>query len=249
METTHQLSDTTQPAGTIAPAYLWIGQRTQLQVEAERYLQTLFCSTKNSCNVCPPCRQISQRQFHAISWWTPEKQYSVDDIDDLLARLRFANDPGSQFFFVLERADALPPACANRLLKSIEEPPTGYHFLLLAERRDMVLPTIRSRCIVRSWYADEEIGEHHQFIAEFTSKEQANPLVFLSALETAELNEHNSVAVLDAIMSYWVAELKQNNSRAHEVMAIVQHAYVVLPMPGSAKLFWKNLYLQLRRLD
>ena len=170
METTHQLFGPTQFVGTVAPAHLWIGPRTQLQVEAERYLQEIFCATKNNCNICPPCRQISQRQFHAISWWSPEKQYSVDDIDELLARPGFANDPGTQFFFVLERADALPPACANRLLKSIEEPPAGYHFLLLAERRDMVLPTIRSRCMVRSWYSDEEVGEHQQFIAEFKQR-------------------------------------------------------------------------------
>ncbi len=43
-------------------------------------------------------------------------------------------------------ADALNPAAANALLKTLEEPPPGVHFLLGAHRLDAVLPTIRSRC-------------------------------------------------------------------------------------------------------
>ena len=43
-------------------------------------------------------------------------------------------------------ADALNPAAANALLKTLEEPPPGVHFLLGAHRLDALLPTIRSRC-------------------------------------------------------------------------------------------------------
>lgn len=43
-------------------------------------------------------------------------------------------------------ADALNPAAANALLKTLEEPPLGVQFLLGAHRIDALLPTIRSRC-------------------------------------------------------------------------------------------------------
>lgn len=43
-------------------------------------------------------------------------------------------------------ADALNPAAANALLKTLEEPPPGVQFLLAAHRLDALLPTIRSRC-------------------------------------------------------------------------------------------------------
>ncbi len=258
METNHLISQTAPSSGiTIPPAQLWLGPKIQLQAEAERSVQQLFCAVNESeehsnsagpCNICVPCRQIAQHQFHALSWWAPEKQYSVDDIDELLARLRFANDPGARFFFVLEHADALPPACANRLLKSIEEPPAGYHFILLAQRKDAVLPTIQSRCIVRSWYNDEELGECATFIAEFTTKTEASPIAFLAALDAAELNEHNSLRILDAIMHYWSGEFTSGNSRAELILNQLHHAYTVPPMPGSAKLFWKNLYLRMSSL-
>ncbi|MGC9183907.1 MAG: DNA polymerase III subunit delta' [Thiomonas sp.] len=43
-------------------------------------------------------------------------------------------------------ADALNPAAANALLKTLEEPPDAVQFLLGAHRLDALLPTIRSRC-------------------------------------------------------------------------------------------------------
>ncbi|WP_079420174.1 DNA polymerase III subunit delta' [Thiomonas intermedia] len=42
--------------------------------------------------------------------------------------------------------DALNPAAANALLKTLEEPPEDVQFLLGAHRVDAVLPTLRSRC-------------------------------------------------------------------------------------------------------
>ncbi|OYV30708.1 MAG: DNA polymerase III subunit delta', partial [Thiomonas sp. 20-64-5] len=47
---------------------------------------------------------------------------------------------------VVYPADALNPAAANALLKTLEEPPEGVQFLLGAHRLDALLPTIRSRC-------------------------------------------------------------------------------------------------------
>ncbi len=48
--------------------------------------------------------------------------------------------------FVLESVDAMNDQAANRLLKTLEEPPAFVHLLLLTDRRDDVLPTIVSRC-------------------------------------------------------------------------------------------------------
>ncbi len=53
-------------------------------------------------------------------------------------------------FFILEDVDrALPqryPEAANALLKTLEEPKPGVHFILTASRPDMLLSTLRSRC-------------------------------------------------------------------------------------------------------
>ena len=45
------------------------------------------------------------------------------------------------YFFVIQKADLLTLACSNRLLKPIEEPPAGYHFIFLSESLDQIIPT------------------------------------------------------------------------------------------------------------
>jgi DNA polymerase-3 subunit delta' len=48
--------------------------------------------------------------------------------------------------FVIERAHTLNDQAANRLLKTLEEPPAYAHLILLTDRPGELLPTIQSRC-------------------------------------------------------------------------------------------------------
>lgn len=48
--------------------------------------------------------------------------------------------------FVIERVDELGDEAANRMLKTLEEPAAFVHLILLTDRLEEVLPTIRSRC-------------------------------------------------------------------------------------------------------
>jgi DNA polymerase-3 subunit delta' len=52
----------------------------------------------------------------------------------------------SRRVFVVEQADTLNDQAANRMLKTLEEPPPYAHLVLLTERPGKVLPTIASRC-------------------------------------------------------------------------------------------------------
>jgi DNA polymerase-3 subunit delta' len=62
--------------------------------------------------------------------------------------------------FVIERVDELGDEAANRMLKTLEEPASFVHLILLTDRLGEVLPTIRSRCqLVRfEPLADEQIA-------------------------------------------------------------------------------------------
>ncbi len=48
--------------------------------------------------------------------------------------------------FVIEAAETMNDQAANRMLKTLEEPPAFTHLLLLADRREDVMATISSRC-------------------------------------------------------------------------------------------------------
>jgi len=57
-----------------------------------------------------------------------------------------APPPGCHRWILIEDAHRLNSSSANILLKTLEEPPPGTHFLLVTHRPDAVLQTIRSRC-------------------------------------------------------------------------------------------------------
>jgi DNA polymerase-3 subunit delta' len=212
-----------------SPALLWLGSNQVLLEKAYELFEQIY-----------GVPSFNQRQHHAISWFAPEKQYLVEQIDEVLERLSLSLEPNQHHFIVLERADSLTPATANRLLKSLEEPPPGYHFLLLAERGHGILPTIRSRCVVTAWEGAAQSSPHQPIIDLFFTP-RPNPADFLAQLEQTPIPETEALGVVDELLARWIAT-KKTDSRGIEVLTkALEHP----PMPGSSKLFWKNLYLQL----
>lgn len=72
----------------------------------------------------------------------------IDEIRTMQQRLNTRPTMGSRRVVIIDPADDLEKNAANALLKSLEEPPTGTYFLLVAHRPGRLLPTIRSRCRV-----------------------------------------------------------------------------------------------------
>lgn len=71
----------------------------------------------------------------------------VEDVEQqILAAAGSTPLVASRRVFVLEQVDRLGPSSANRLLKTIEEPPPYVHLILLSGLPEQVLPTIASRC-------------------------------------------------------------------------------------------------------
>lgn len=79
-----------------------------------------------------------------------KRNITVEQIRAMQQRLTTRPTLGSRRAIVIDPADDLEKGAANALLKSLEEPPAGSFFLLVAHRPGRLLPTIRSRCrIVR----------------------------------------------------------------------------------------------------
>ncbi|MBN8937724.1 MAG: hypothetical protein J0I13_15915 [Rhizobiales bacterium] len=80
--------------------------------------------------------------------WQPRRNISVEQIREVQHRLITRPTLGSKRAIIVFPADDLEKGAANALLKSLEEPPQGTFFLLVAHRPGRLLPTIRSRCRV-----------------------------------------------------------------------------------------------------
>jgi DNA polymerase III subunit delta' len=84
-----------------------------------------------------------------LTWVTPSgaAEMLVSDIDEpVVAAATRTPFESRRRVFVIERVDTMHDNAANRMLKTLEEPPPFAHLLLLTDRPQDVLPTILSRC-------------------------------------------------------------------------------------------------------
>jgi DNA polymerase-3 subunit delta' len=83
----------------------------------------------------------------AIGRRSPEVQdISIDQVRTLvLSRAAFPPYEGRARIFIIRRAEELSQSAANALLKTLEEPGSRTHFVLLSSSADALPPTIRSR--------------------------------------------------------------------------------------------------------
>jgi DNA polymerase-3 subunit delta' len=145
---------------------------TGKELAAFALAQALVCSAGDvlGCGRCDACRRavtfseerprsphhpdvmIIERAFYPPETFTPPKnetqQISIEQIRTIvLAHAAYPAHEGRARVFILRRAEELSIGAANALLKTLEEPRNGTHFILLTARPDRLLNTIRSRTL------------------------------------------------------------------------------------------------------
>ena len=75
-----------------------------------------------------------------------KRNITVDQVRRMQQRLVTRPTLGGRRAIIIDPADDMEKGAVNALLKSLEEPPQGTFFLLVAHRPGRLLPTIRSRC-------------------------------------------------------------------------------------------------------
>jgi DNA polymerase III subunit delta' len=100
-----------------------------------------------------PLETIPERIAHGthpdLTWVTPSGagEMLVADVEEpVVAAAARTPFEAPRRVFVIERVEQMNDDAANRLLKTLEEPPAFVHMLLLTDRAAAVAPTIASRC-------------------------------------------------------------------------------------------------------
>ncbi len=70
----------------------------------------------------------------------------VDEAHDIVKKLSLKSYEGGYKIMILWMAETMNIAASNKLLKLIEEPPDKTVFIFIAEDKEQILQTIRSRC-------------------------------------------------------------------------------------------------------
>ncbi len=136
------------PAGRPSHAYLFHGPSgTGKRTVARAFAAALLADGAREAGAV--AERVARGTHPDLTWVTPSgaSEMLVGDIEEAVvagaARTPFES---ARRVFVIEGADAMNDQAANRMLKTLEEPPAFVHLVLITDRREDVLPTIASRC-------------------------------------------------------------------------------------------------------
>lgn len=137
------------------------------ELTALAFAAALLCPS-GGCGSCSTCRRVTTfsdqapevplhpdvvfvgRQLYPQSM-VPKREatgISVEQIRKVvLSRSGYSPHEGRALVFIIRDADELTQSAANALLKTLEEPGQGVHFVLLTSRPRRLLDTIRSRTL------------------------------------------------------------------------------------------------------
>lgn len=233
--------------------YLYIGSSEILEKKAIKFAQDLFCLKSNgtACLDCLDCRLISKKKYWNLKFISPKGNiYNLSDLEDVNKLLKFQLSKFEKQCLIIQNADLLSEACANSLLKALEEPLTGYYFLLLGQSQINILPTIRSRCIMQCLESSKakDISSLEKY---FTISAQFCLSEFTKAVDNVELSYFITIELLDNLAAYYI-DLSMHNGQFNSdilmVLVRIDQVRSKLSLFDNYKLLLKNLFLRIKFL-
>lgn len=164
----------------------------------EALAAALLCErpgTKGACGKCASCGWMGQGSHPDFRRLEPEilseaadteegtekkkpsLEIKVEQVRGIAGFIAMTSHHGRAKLVLIHPAETLNVNAANALLKNLEEPPPGTHFLLVAHRWHQLLPTIRSRCqrvmlpapdreAARRWLAEQQLPDAELALAQ-----------------------------------------------------------------------------------
>jgi len=86
--------------------------------------------------------------YSALGMDNKQGQIGVDEAKDISKSLSLKSYEGGYKVMIIWMVERMNIACANKLLKLLEEPPKNTVFILIAEDEEQIISTIKSRCQV-----------------------------------------------------------------------------------------------------
>lgn len=141
----------------ISHAYLLCGEAgSGKRPVAEAFAKTVLCEEGGivACGRCKSCRQIESGNHPDFRPVVREKAaLGVKEIrEQVTADVQIKPYSSEYKIYLIDEAEKMTEEAQNALLKTIEEPPEYAVFLLLVSRRELLLQTVLSRCVLLPFY-------------------------------------------------------------------------------------------------
>jgi DNA polymerase-3 subunit delta' len=129
--------------GNFAHAYLLVGEPGMGKKTLARRMAE---------QITEDTRGLALRDEHPdVLWLAPKergKMILVDDVRAFRQEAYVLPNQSPKKVLIIDQCDSLNENGQNAILKILEEPPAHVVFILLASGREVMLPTIRSRCVI-----------------------------------------------------------------------------------------------------
>ena len=141
--------------GRIAHAFLLTGVRGVGKTSTARLIaKALNCigpdgqggPTIDPCNVCEPCRAISEGRHIDVIEMDAASHTGIDDVREIIDAVRYASVSARYKIYIIDEVHMLSRSAFNALLKTLEEPPEHVKFLFATTEVNKVPVTVLSRC-------------------------------------------------------------------------------------------------------
>jgi nucleoside-triphosphatase THEP1 len=122
---------------------------------AEQIARRLLCENSNNCGQCVSCLMRLDLHSDVLQYEMPQKDSDADEtsqrkvLSSLLQRVYQRPVVGKYLVVILKQVDEYNVFTSQVLLKFLEDSPAYVKFIITAGSMDSVLPTIRSRSLVK----------------------------------------------------------------------------------------------------
>ena len=163
--------------GNILHSYLFVGNEGIGKFHfAKEFAKMILCFYKNGCNQCKSCKEFDTENHPDFLVVEPEgNTIKVEQIRQMISKIIEKPIISDKKVYIVNDSDKMTEEAQNTLLKTLEEPPENIIIILIAEKEEKILSTIKYKKtkitfqpieqdklkeILKKQYQYENISEH-----------------------------------------------------------------------------------------
>lgn len=138
---------------TISHSYMFIGTKgIGKKLFAKEFAKGILCnnSEKKPCEACKSCIEFvnsNNPDYYEIGLDDGENSIKIDTIRQMQKRVQELPIVSARKVYIIDDSEYMTKDAQNCLLKTLEEPPSFVTIILIVSNENMILNTIKSRCL------------------------------------------------------------------------------------------------------